>query len=279
MKKKKRGLKKWKQLNFFGKVWRVIWVGVLSLWALSLLLVLLYRFVNPPLTPLMVHRFCQQVGDPDRPVRFERDYVSIEHISPNMVNAAVVAEDGLFLYHHGFDVKQLKQAYKENRRGRRVRGGSTISMQTAKNAFLPHHRTLLRKAGEAYFTTLIEWVWGKKRIMECYLNIVEFGDGIYGVEAASQHYFHHSAEKLTPREASLLAAALPAPLKRNSAHPGSYHRSYASTIQGRMSKYGRINLDAKRENLNKRHLKEMDENLWDFLVWVFEQKRKENSKK
>lgn len=275
MSHKRKSLKKWKQLNFLGKVWRVVWVGVLALWACSLLLVLLYRFVNPPLTPLMVHRFFQQVVDSDRPVRFERDYVSIDDISPNMVNAVVVAEDGLYMYHHGFDVKQLKQAYKENKRGHRVRGGSTISMQTAKNAFLPHHRSMLRKASEAYFTSLIELVWGKKRIMECYLNIIEFGDGIYGCEAAAQHYFHHSAKQLSPREASLLAASLPAPLKRNSAHPSSYHRGYASTIQGRMAKYGRINLDAKRKDLNQKHVKEMDENLFDFGLWVLEQKKKE----
>ena len=272
--KKKKGLKRWKQLGFGGKLWRVIWVTILAVWGFTIFQVAFCAVFNPPLTPLMVQRFFEQVFDSDRTVRFERDYVSIDDISPNLVNAVVVAEDGLFMYHHGFDVKQLKQAYKENQRGRRVRGGSTISMQTAKNCFLPHKRSMLRKAAEAYYTSLIELVWGKKRIMECYLNIVEFGDGIYGCEAASQHYFGHPASKLTKREAALLAASLPAPLKRNSAHPSSYHRGYASTIQGRMSKYGRINLDAKREDLNKKYVKQMDEGLFDFVIWMIDQKKK-----
>ena len=270
-----RGMKRWKQLGFPGKVWRVLWVGVLALWGFTIVQVLFCALFNPPLTPLMVQRFFQQVKDPDRVVRFERDYVPLDEISPHLINAVVVSEDGLYMYHHGFDVKQLKQAYHENQRGRRVRGGSTISMQTAKNCFLPHKRSYLRKAAEAYYTTLIELVWGKKRIMECYLNIIEFGDGIYGCEAAAQHYFGHSAAQLTKREAALLAVSLPSPLKSNPGRPSGYLSGRASTIQGRMARYGRINLDARREDLNPRYVKMMDENLWDFAVWVLEQKCKE----
>lgn len=264
----KKGLKPWKKLGFFGKVWRFLWVAFLILWGFSIFQILFCAVFNPPITPLMVQRFVQQVKDPDRPVQFKRDYVSIDEISPNLVNAVVVAEDGLFMYHHGFDVPQLKQAYKENKQGRRIRGGSTISMQTAKNCFLPHKRTMLRKAVEAYYTAMMELVWSKKRIMECYLNIIEYGNGIYGCEAASQYYFHHSAQELTKHEAALLAASLPAPLKRNSAHPSSYHRRYASTIQGRMAKYGRINLDAKREDLNQKYVRQMDEGILDFAYWL-----------
>ena len=280
MKKKKRtppavrrtgNCRRWRQLSFWGKIWRVTWIALLSIWLFTIVQVLTGILWNPILTPLMVHRFFQQASDSNRPVRFERDYVSIDEISPHLVTAVIASEDGLFLYHNGFDVKQLKQAYKENKRGRRVRGGSTISMQTAKNCFLPHKRTMLRKAAEAYYTILIETFWSKERIMECYLNIVEFGDGIYGCEAAAQHYFHHSAAQLTRNEAAQLAATLPSPLKRNPAHSSPYFRKRTAVIQSLAAKYGRINLQAKREDLNPKYLKEMDESLWDFLVWMRKQ--------
>lgn len=270
-KKKKKGRKAWRQLTFLGKVWRVLWVSVLSVWLFTVVQVLFCGVFNPPLTPLMVQRFFQQVSDSERSVRFERDYVSIDEVSPHLVNAVVVAEDGLFMYHRGFDVKQLKQSYRDNKRGRRVRGGSTISMQTSKNCFLPHNRTMWRKAAEAYYTTLIELIWGKKRIMECYLNIVEFGDGIYGCEAASQHYFHHPASKLTKAEAAQLAATLPSPLKRNPAHQSPYFKKRSSTIRQRMDTYGKVNLDARRKDLNPKYLKQTDESLLDFLLWMSKQ--------
>lgn len=270
-KKGKKGRRSWQQLTFPGKVWRVLWVSVLSVWLFTVVQVLFCGVFNPPLTPLMVQRFFQQVSDSDRSVRFERDYVSIDEVSPHLVNAVVVAEDGLFMYHRGFDVKQLKQSYRDNKRGRRVRGGSTISMQTSKNCFLPHNRTMWRKAAEAYYTTLIELIWGKKRIMECYLNIVEFGDGIYGCEAASQHYFHHPASKLTKAEAAQLAATLPSPLKRNPAHQSPYFKKRSSTIRQRMDTYGKVNLDARRKDLNPKYLKQTDESLLDFLLWMSKQ--------
>lgn len=270
-KKARKGRKPWKKLTFFGKLWRVVWVSVLSVWLFTVVQVLFCGVFNPPVTPLMVQRFFQQMSDSQRSVRFERDYVSIDKVSPHLVNAVVVSEDGLFMYHHGFDVKQLKQSYLDNKRGRRVRGGSTISMQTAKNCFLPHKRTMWRKAVEAYYTTLIELIWGKKRIMECYLNIVEFGDGIYGCEAASQHYFHHSASTLSKQEAAQLAATLPAPLKRNPAHQSPYFRKYTSTVRQRMNQYGKVNLDAQRKDLNPKYLKQTDESLLDFLLWMSRQ--------
>ncbi len=270
-KKGKKGRRSWQQLTFPGKVWRVLWVSVLSVWLFTVVQVLFCGVFNPPLTPLMVQRFFQQVSDSERSVRFERDYVSIDEVSPHLVNAVVVAEDGLFMYHRGFDVKQLKQSYRDNKRGRRVRGGSTISMQTSKNCFLPHNRTMWRKAAEAYYTTLIELIWGKKRIMECYLNIVEFGDGIYGCEAASQHYFHHPASKLTKAEAAQLAATLPSPLKRNPAHQSPYFKKRSSTIRQRMDTYGKVNLDARRKDLNPKYLKQTDESLLDFLLWMSKQ--------
>ena len=259
----------WRQLGFFGKVWRVLWVGVVGLWLFTLLQVLLGWFINPPLTPLMVQRFNQQLFEKGRDVHFERDYVPLDSISNNLITAVVYAEDGLFMYHHGFDVKQMKIAYRENKSGRRFRGGSTISNQTAKNAFLPHSRNMVRKAFEAYYTVMIEAVWGKRRIMEVYLNIVEFGDGIYGAEAAAQHYFGHSAKRLSQTEAAQLAATLPAPLKRNPAHQSPFYKKQVSAIKQRFS-WGSVNIDMPKD---KREAKYKDrETLLEFYLWTKRQK-------
>ncbi len=267
--RKGRGLRSWRELGVVGRVWRVVWLTVVGLWVLSLLQVLLGWFINPPLTPLMVQRFGQQLFQKDRPVNFERDYVSIDDISPNLVTAVVYSEDGLFMYHHGFDVKQMKLAFGENKSGRRFRGGSTISQQTAKNAFLPHSRSMLRKAVEAYYTVLIEKVWGKRRIMEVYLNIIEFGDGIYGAEAAAQHYFGHSAKELTRTEAAQLAVSLPAPLRRNPASQTPFYKQQVQVVKGRMG-WGRVNLEMPVEKRKKKYKNQ--ESLWDFVVWYMKQK-------
>lgn len=266
---KRRLLRPWRELSLPRRIGRVFWMFVVGLWLFTVLQVLLGSFINPPLTPLMVQRFFQQLTTKDRPVHFERDYVSINDISPNLVTAVVYAEDGLFMYHHGFDVKQMKQAFRENRSGRRFRGGSTISQQTAKNAFLPHSRTMLRKAVEAYYTVMIEAVWSKRRIMEVYLNIVEFGDGIYGCEAAAQHYFGHSADKLSRTEAAQLAATLPAPLLRNPAHPSPFYRRQVGAIKQRF-RWGSVDLNMPKEK--RRGKKIADETLWDFYQWYRKQK-------
>ena len=265
---RKAGLKGWRQLSFFGKVWRVLWVSVLTLWLVTLLQVFLGWFINPPLTPLMIQRFNQQLFSKGRQVRFERDYVPLDSISNNLVTAVVYAEDGLFMYHNGFDVKQLKQAYRENKSGRRFRGGSTISNQTAKNAFLPHSRTMVRKAFEAYYTVMIEAVWGKRRIMEVYLNIIEFGDGIYGAEAAAQHYFGHSAKRLSKTEAAQLAATLPAPLKRNPSHQTPFYKKQVSAIKERFG-WGSVNLDMPKEKRKERY--KDHETLVEFFLWRMKQ--------
>lgn len=262
-------LRPWKSIGWARRVLRIIWITILSLWLITLLQVLLGWFINPPLTPLMVQRFFQQVSTKDRPVRFQRDNVSLDSISNNLITAVVYAEDGYFMYHHGFDVKQMKIAYRENKSGRRFRGGSTISQQTAKNAFLPHSRNMVRKAFEAYYTTMIEAVWGKRRIMEVYLNIVEFGDGIYGAEAAAQHYFGHSAKRLSQTEAAQLAATLPAPLKRNPAHQSPFYRKQVSAIKQRFS-WGSVNVDMPKD---KRESKYKDqETLLEFYLWTRRQK-------
>lgn len=253
-----------------GKVWRVVWVTLLALVGFSLVQVLFCKWVNPPLTPLMVSRYFAQLRDPDRTVHFERKTVRIDDISPNLINAVAIAEDGgLYMYHHGFAIKQMKERYVKMRTQGGTAGASTISQQTAKNCFLPHSHSLFRKAVEAYYTVLIEAIWGKRRIMECYLNIIEFGDGIYGCEAASQHYFHHSASQLTRYEAALLAASLPTPLRSNPARPSRYLQHRASEIAHRMGFYGKIDFDKKREELNPQYLRMVDEeSLMGFLWWV-----------
>lgn len=255
----------WHQLPWWRRAWRCVWMALMAVWLSTIFVVIFYRFVNPPLTPLMVQRFFQQYREADRSVNFERDYVSIDQISPNLVDAVVYSEDGLFMYHKGFDIKQIRLSYLENKKGRRVRGGSTISQQTAKNAFLPHTRSMLRKGLEAYFTGLIETFWSKKRIMEVYLNIIEFGDGIYGCEAASQHYFGHSAKTLTPHEASQLAVCLPAPLRMNPEHHGTYFVRQTKVVEKRLA-WGRVNLDmTKEERKNGRY---KPETFWDLILWV-----------
>lgn len=257
------------------RLWRVMWHVAVGLWLLSCVAVLAYRWVFPPLTPLMVQRFVEQALHKERSVRFERDYVRLEAVSPQLVTAVVSAEDGRFLHHRGFDIGQLKQSYVDNRSGR-LRGGSTISMQTAKNVFLSHRRAYLRKAFEAYFTQLIEWLWGKQRIMEVYLNVIEFGDGIYGCEAAAQHYFHHSAAKLTSHEAAQLAACLPAPLRRNPELATPYYVKQTSVVEKRMKQQGTVHVDRWRE------VRELDrkrgyheETLLDFVRWLRMQRRME----
>lgn len=164
----------------------------------------------------MVLGWLRNQRSPNRVERFEKIFVPIEEISPSLINAVIAGEDPSFFSHQGFSFEGLRKAYLMNQEmGSVVRGGSTISQQTAKNCFLLFHKSLLRKLIEAYYTFLIEKNWGKKRILECYLNIVELGHGIYGCEAASRHYFHHSAKTLTEEESILLAAMLPSPLTAN----------------------------------------------------------------
>ena len=268
-KPRRRWLKPWHTLSLGRKVGRVVWMAIVGLWLMTVLQVILGIVFNPPLTPLMMQRFVQQLKDDQRTVNFERNYVPLSDISPNLVTAVIHSEDGLFQYHNGFDVRQMKKAYYENKSGKRFRGGSTISQQTAKNAFLPHSRTLLRKGAEAYYTVLIETFWSKRRIMEVYLNIIEFGDGIYGAEAASQHYFGHSAKTLSRKEASQLAATLPSPLKRNPSHSSPYFRRRAAVIQGYFS-WGMVDLDT--TDPKKMEKYKNQESLYDFIKWYFKEK-------
>ncbi|MBC7417368.1 MAG: monofunctional biosynthetic peptidoglycan transglycosylase [Pedobacter sp.] len=193
----------------------------------SVIWVFALKFINPPITLLMILRNIERKSD-GKSFKLEKQWVKFDDLSDNMKRAAVSAEDQLFLKHMGFDVKALENAYKSNEKGKKIKGGSTISQQTAKNVFLWPGRSYVRKGFEAYFTVLMELFWSKERILEVYLNVIEMGDGIYGAEAASQAYFHKSAGDLTKNQAALIAACFPNPIRwtPNNATPYIQHRQY-----------------------------------------------------
>ena len=175
----------------------------------------------PPITPLMLIRVVEQTFGDD-PVRLKKEWVSLDKISHNMEQAVVASEDNEFLDHYGFDFEAIKRAQEYNAKHKRVKGASTISQQTAKNVFLWPDRSWLRKGLEVYFTGLIELFWGKERILEVYLNVIEMGNGIYGTEMAARTYFNKPASKLTKAEAALIAACLPNPRFYSGAHPSTF---------------------------------------------------------
>ncbi|WP_428330395.1 monofunctional biosynthetic peptidoglycan transglycosylase [Mucilaginibacter sp.] len=206
---------------------RVIKLVVIVFFIASIFLVVLFRFVNPPFTLLMIERGFEQKAD-GKPWKIDKQWKSFDEIAPSMKRAAVAAEDQSFLENHGFDFRAIEKAIKKNANSKKLIGGSTISQQTAKNVFLWPGRSFVRKGFEAYFTMLMEIFWSKKRIMEVYLNVIEMGDGIYGAEAASQAYFHKPASELTNHEAAAIAVIFPSPLKWSATNPTRYlkHRQY-----------------------------------------------------
>lgn len=207
----------------------IAWITRIAVWfvSVSILWVLAYRFINPPITMLMIMRNIERKSD-GKTFKTEKDWVDLEDMSDNVKRAAIAGEDQLFVHHAGFDIKAIGRAYSANKQGSTVRGGSTISQQTAKNVFLWPGRSWLRKGFEAYFTLLIELLWGKQRILEVYLNVIEMGDGIYGAEAASQSYYHKSCKNLNRSEASLIVACFPNPIRWTPLHPTRFikHRQY-----------------------------------------------------
>lgn len=204
--------------------------GKIILWfvAFSVIWVLAYRFINPPITLLMLQRTA----------KVERKWVKFENISDNMKRAAVSAEDQLFLKHIGFDIKAIEKAFENNAKGKKIKGGSTISQQTAKNVFLWPGRSYIRKAFEAYFTLLIELLWSKERILEVYLNVIEMGDGIYGAEAAAQTYYGKSCSNLTRGEAALIVACFPNPIRWTPKRPTAYIKKRQYLIMRNMRRLG-----------------------------------------
>ena len=237
MAKKKKTKNSGNQKNILRRTLVLLGKVLLVLFLFSILLPLAYRWINPPVTPLMIIRKVKN----DAPI--EKEWKDIEEISHYMADCAVASEDNNFLAHRGFDWGAVQKAINEKKQGRRERGASTISQQTAKNVFLWDGHSWIRKGGEVYFTFLIETFWSKERIMEVYLNVIEMGNGIYGAEAAAQHYFHKSADKLTLREAALITACYPSPLKRNPARPTGYLNKRAGQISSLTRKIGRINFD------------------------------------
>ena len=195
----------------------LVWI-IVFFFGSTIAAVVVYKWMPVYITPLMITRSIENDDE------MQHKWVPIEEISENMALAVVSSEDNLFISHSGFDFDQIQKAIEEAEKTGRQRGASTISQQTAKNVFLWNGRSWVRKGLEAYFTVLIELIWGKERIMEVYLNSIEMGPGIYGAEAVAQAHFGKSASKLTRREAALIAATLPNPLKYSSKNPSKYMR-------------------------------------------------------
>jgi len=205
--------------------------------ALNLVLVLIFRWVPVPVSGLMVQRRVESWSS-DKPYTSRHRWVPLEEISPSLGAAVIAAEDQNFAEHFGFDWQAIEKAVQHNEKSRRKRGASTVSQQTAKNLFLWNSRSWTRKGLEAWFTLLIEAGWSKKRILEVYLNIVEFGDGVYGAEAAARTYFGKPARRLTPSEAALLAAVLPNPRRFHANAPSEYVRGRQGWILNQMRMLG-----------------------------------------
>ena len=225
--------------SFMSKLTRFLFKALLWFFGLSLFFVLLFKFVPVAFTPLMVIRAIEnKVGGKE--VFFSHDWEPIENISMNLQKAVIASEDGTFLKHNGFDFIAMQKAYKSNERGRKIKGGSTISQQTAKNVFLWQGRSYLRKGLEAYFTVLIEIIWGKERIMEVYLNSIEMGNGVYGAQAAAEHWYRKDASSLTPKQAAGIAAILPNPRKYAATSSSSYINRRKAKIVRVMRTVGKI---------------------------------------
>ena len=216
------------------RVMRFLILAAVWFMGISIFLVVAYRFVPVPVTATML---LDEHG-------VTKDWTPLSRIDRNMVAAAISAEDGKFCQHHGFDKQAIEKAIKRNAKGGRIRCGSTISQQTAKNVFLWQGGGYFRKALEAWFTLLIEDIWGKRRIMEVYLNVAETGIGIYGAQAGAERYYHHSAARLSRTEAARIAAVLPLPKQRAAIDPSGFTRRYGNTIAARIGEVRRDGLDA-----------------------------------
>jgi monofunctional biosynthetic peptidoglycan transglycosylase len=210
---------------------------VIAFLILSVLWVVAYRFINPPITATMIGDLVSGRGA-------ERNWLSIERVDRDMVRASIAAEDSNFCTHSGFDLEAIEDAMQRNASGGRIRGGSTISQQTAKNVFLWQGGGYFRKGLEAWFTLLIEQIWGKRRIMEIYLNVAETGIGTYGVNAGARRYYGHDASTMTRQEAARIAAVLPLPKARGATSPKGFTRRYGNIIAARIGIVARDGLDA-----------------------------------
>ncbi len=211
--------------SWIQKIWKWTKRLIVAFFVLSILSTLLFRFIPIPVTPLMIIRCVEQVVSGEAP-KIKKDWVPMNEISSNLVLAVIASEDQKFAEHFGFDFEAIEKVAKQNiklqKRGKPIKGGSTISQQCAKNVYLFPQRSWIRKGFEVYFTFLIEVFWSKKRIMEVYLNVIEMGNGIYGAQAAAETFFEKDAKNLSKAEAATLAAVLPNPRKWNAGKPTSY---------------------------------------------------------
>jgi len=223
-------------MKFIKRFFKFIFKTLFWLFSCSIVIVVVFKWVPVPITPLMVIKNSEQTDVNKK--GWEHDWVPIEEISKSLQLAVICSEDQNFLKHHGFDVKAIEKAYENNKKGKRLKGASSISQQTAKNVFLWPQRSWLRKGLETYFTFLIELIWSKERIMEVYLNSIEMGPGIYGAEAASQYWFKKPASGLSKYEASAMASILPNPIKYSANPPTSYIEGRKAWIVKQMNYFG-----------------------------------------
>ena len=224
------------------KIFRIVWKSLVSLVLLSILLVILYGWVPVPYTPLMAIRSFENPGE-----KIQHQWVPREEISLHLQLAVIASEDQNFMNHNGFDYEAIQEAIEDNKQGKRVRGASTISQQTAKNVFLWPSRNWFRKGLEVYFTFLIETFWSKQRILEVYLNSIEMGRGVYGAEAASRHWFNKSASQLNPFEAAAIAAILPNPREYRANPASGYIEGRKAWIVRQMKNYGKFSFEKREE--------------------------------
>uniref|UniRef100_UPI00404ACDBC monofunctional biosynthetic peptidoglycan transglycosylase n=1 Tax=Flavobacterium sp. TaxID=239 RepID=UPI00404ACDBC len=224
------------------RIFRFVGKSLLWFFVISILWVIIYRFVPVPFTPLMGIRVFEQKMEGKEAV-MSHDWVPLSEISTHLQKAVIASEDQKFLTHHGFDVEAIQKAREANAKGKKLRGGSTISQQTAKNVFLWPGRSYFRKGMEAYFTVLIEFFWSKERIMEVYLNSIEMGDGVYGAHEAARVWYRKKPSQLNAREAAGIAAILPNPRSYRASNSSSYINRRKNAIERQMRNLGPLKWD------------------------------------
>ena len=225
--------------EFLKKIWRYTWKATVWFFIISILSVILFRWVPLPITPLMLIRCVEQKMD-GKEMKLKKEWAPLDDIASSLQLAVVCSEDQNFIKHNGFDFEAIQKAMDYNETHKKTRGASTISQQTAKNVFLWQGRSYIRKGFEVYFTFLIETLWSKERIMEVYLNVIEMGDGIYGAQAASKTFFKKDARYLSKSEAATIAAVLPNPIRFNAGNPSGYIQKRRAWIITQMGYWGGI---------------------------------------
>lgn len=252
-----------------GRWLRIIMLVLFCCWLFTLLQVAMLCFFKPHNTPLMLKQKMLAKNHPEYMMQQPYTYVPLEQISPYLIQAADIGEDeGTFMYHRGFFINRMISSYLANEKGNSLRGGSCISQQTAKNCFLLQSRTTARKLVEAHYTILIEYLWGKRRIMEYYLNIIEYGNGIFGCEAASQYYFNHPASQLSWDEAVQLVASLPSPRQSNPNHHTPNYNKRIKYIYDNFTNYSVTDPIRRRKDYNPEILMLYGRSPWFFLKWL-----------